>query len=155
MSYDRVNPTYYQTFQPNTPFHPGAEGWQTAPWVTWGENPNLAGRARLATDGLGAAPSCGCSGLGKVVAISGLGAPDAAPITLASTPSWVRTLAMIGAAASAYHGYKRNGSVGWAVGWAFFGSVAPVLALPIALAQGFGEPRSKRMTSNRRGARRR
>src|SRR6266567_4029574 len=44
MSYDQTNPTYYQTFQPDTPFHPGAEGWSTAPWMTWGDNPNLAGR---------------------------------------------------------------------------------------------------------------
>lgn len=68
MSYDRVTPNYYRTFQPDTPFHPGAEGWTKAPWVTWGDNPNLAGKKRLATDGLG-----------RIVAISGLGAePDPA-----------------------------------------------------------------------------
>lgn len=195
MSYDRVNPTYYQTFQQGTPFHAGAPGWTESPWVTWGENPNLAGRRRLATDGLG-----------KVVAISGLGGivsssnpafvcPPDAPhrvadsrtgvtcygdaewaivnqqakpqafippppsayrpqaVTLPSVPPWMRALSTISAAACAYHGYKRNDSVGWAFGWAFFGSVAPFFALPVALAQGFGKPR--KMASNRRRGRKR
>lgn len=196
MSYDVVNPTYYQTFQQGTPFHPGAPGWTEAPFPTWGENPNLAGRRRLATDGLG-----------KVVAISGLGSivkssdpgftcpadaphrvvesrsgvscygdaewavlnqqakspppfvpppPSAyqpSPITIPSVPPWMRALSTISAAACAYHGYKRNESVGWAFGWAFFGSVAPFFALPVALAQGFGKP--KKMASNRRRRRHR
>jgi hypothetical protein len=125
MSYHQPNPTYYQTFQPDTPFHPGAEGWSTAPWMTWGDNPNLAGRRKLATDGLG-----------KVVAISGLGADE--------TPQWVKMgvgiFGTIGAALGAYHGYKRNNSAGWGVAWALFGSVAPFLAVPFAVAQGFGQP---------------
>ncbi len=132
MSFDRVTPTYYQTYQQGTPFEAGAPGWSTAPWVTWGDNPNLGGRRRLATNGLG-----------NVVAISGLG--DAAAL-----PAWYRALGLVGAAACAYHGYRRNDSAGWAVGWAFFGSVAPILALPIALAQGFGKPASRGMTPNRR-----
>lgn len=182
MSYDVVNPTYYQTFQPGTPFHPGAPGWTQAPFPTWGDNPNLSGRRRLATDGLG-----------RIVAISGLGAfqlsdkslkcpsgtqridrPDGsawcatetelaaqravAPPPATSTympaavPTWLRALSMASAAASAYHGYKRNESVGWAFGWALFGSALPIIALPVALAQGFGRP--KKMASNRRRRRR-
>lgn len=40
-----------------------------------------------------------------------------------------------------YHGYKRNhGSIGWAIGWAAFGAVLPILALPIMFAEGFAEP---------------
>ena len=149
MSYHQPNPTYYQTFQPDTPFHPGAEGWTKAPWVTWGDNPNLAGRRKLATDGLG-----------KVIAISGLGAislgpapePGAASMPLlAPVPAWRQALGTVSAAACAYHGYKRNDSVGWAVGWAFFGSLAPFLALPIALAQGYGKPAPRAaMATNRR-----
>lgn len=144
MSFDRVTPTYYQTFQQGTPFEAGAPGWSTAPWVTWGNNPNLGGRRRLATDGLG-----------SVVAISGLG-DAAAPTTLTYSlgsplPAWRRALGLVGAAACAYHGYRRNDSAGWAVGWAFFGSAAPILALPIALAQGFGKPASRAaLTPNRR-----
>jgi len=50
------------------------------------------------------------------------------------------TLASIaGGAASAYHGYKRNHSVGWAVWWGFWGSLLPVFTPIIAYAQGFGK----------------
>ena len=42
-------------------------------------------------------------------------------------------------ALSAYHGYKRNDSVGWAIWWGFLGSVFPVLTPAIAFAQGFGQ----------------
>jgi hypothetical protein len=44
-----------------------------------------------------------------------------------------------GAAAGAYHGYKRTGSVGWAIGWALLGGMFPVITIPVALAQGFGK----------------
>lgn len=44
-----------------------------------------------------------------------------------------------GAATGAYHGYKRNNSVGWAIGWALLGSIFPVITIPVSLAQGFGE----------------
>lgn len=43
-------------------------------------------------------------------------------------------------AACAYHGYKRNNSVGWAIGWAILGGMFPIIAPVIAFAQGFGEP---------------
>ena len=158
MSYDRVNPTYYQTYQPDTPFHPGAEGWSVAPWMTWGDNPNLAGRRRLATDGLG-----------KVVAISGLGGgghtaigigADSADVKAAmdarlAEPAWLKFARLVATGACAYHGYRRNESVGWALGWGLLGSIAPVIAVPVALAQGFGKPLpAERMTSNRRRGRR-
>lgn len=68
MSYDRITPAYYKTFQPDTPYHPGARGWTEAPWPTWGDNPNLAGKRLLATDGLGA--------ITAISGLSGLGSPD-------------------------------------------------------------------------------
>lgn len=56
-----------------------------------------------------------------------------------------RTAWMVASTASmalcVYHGYKRNDSIGWALGWGLFGSLAPVVAPTIALAQGFGKPR--------------
>lgn len=52
-------------------------------------------------------------------------------------------------AALVYHGYKRNESLGWAIGWGILGGIAPVVALPVALAQGFGE-KKKGLTPNRR-----
>ncbi len=43
-------------------------------------------------------------------------------------------------ALSAYHGYRRNRSIGWAVWWALMGALFPVVTPAIALAQGFGQP---------------
>lgn len=40
---------------------------------------------------------------------------------------------------SAYHGYKRNQSIGWAIVWGLLGGIAPVITPAIAVAQGFGE----------------
>lgn len=48
-------------------------------------------------------------------------------------------LGTISAAASAYHGYRRNQSVGWALWWAAMGYVAPVITPAIGLAQGWGK----------------
>jgi hypothetical protein len=47
-------------------------------------------------------------------------------------------------AASAYHGYKRNDSVGWAIVWGGLGAIFPVLTPAIALAQGFGKSKGRR-----------
>lgn len=42
-------------------------------------------------------------------------------------------------AASAFHGYRRNQSIGWALWWAFMGATFPVITPVIAVAQGFGK----------------
>ncbi len=47
------------------------------------------------------------------------------------------TIAMVSAAACAYHGYRRNDSVGWAIWWGAMGALFPIVAVPVALAQGF------------------
>ena len=57
-----------------------------------------------------------------------------------------------GVSAGAYHGYKRNDSVGWAIGWALLGGVFPFITIPVSLAQGFAKPRVRR---NRRRTSRR
>lgn len=46
-------------------------------------------------------------------------------------------------AASAYHGYRRNDSVGWALWWGLMGGMFPVIVPVIAVAQGFGEKEKK------------
>jgi hypothetical protein len=59
--------------------------------------------------------------------------------------------AITGIAASsalAYHGYKRNNSVGWAIGWFFFGALWPI-SVPVALAQGFAKPAVKKNRRSR------
>jgi len=51
-------------------------------------------------------------------------------------------LSAAGAAASAYHGYKRNvasNPVAWAIWWGLWGSALPVITVPIAFAQGFAK----------------
>lgn len=48
-------------------------------------------------------------------------------------------LAVAGTAFGAYHGYKRNNSIGWAIWWGFAGGAVPLFAIPIALAQGYGQ----------------
>ena len=49
----------------------------------------------------------------------------------------------IGTVMGAYHGYKRDDSVGWAIGWALLGGAFWPLTIPIMLAQGFGKPAGK------------
>lgn len=57
---------------------------------------------------------------------------------------WVHSaLSSISGAACAYHGYKRNNSVGWAIGWFFLGSIFFPLTPVIAVAQGFGKPKKE------------
>jgi hypothetical protein len=38
-----------------------------------------------------------------------------------------------------YHGYKRTGSLIWALVYGLAGRWVPVVAVPVAMAQGFGE----------------
>jgi len=49
-------------------------------------------------------------------------------------------LSLAGAVSGAYHGYKRNDSVGWAIGWGLLGGIFPVITIPVSLAQGYGQP---------------
>lgn len=52
-------------------------------------------------------------------------------------------LALAGAGASVYHGYKRNEArnpVAWALWWGLWGAVIPIITVPIAVAQGFAKP---------------
>lgn len=50
-------------------------------------------------------------------------------------------LSVAGTVTGAYHGYRRNKSVGWAIGWAILGSIFPIITIPVSLAQGFGKPK--------------
>lgn len=51
------------------------------------------------------------------------------------------TLVVASTGASAYHGYKRNNSVGWAIVWGLLGGLFPVITPAVAIWQGFGEPK--------------
>jgi hypothetical protein len=67
--------------------------------------------------------------------------PPAGEVAVVQPMSTVARL-VVGAsvAASAYHGYRRNRSVGWAIWWAAMGGLFPIVTPAIALAQGFGQP---------------
>lgn len=56
-------------------------------------------------------------------------------------PDWYKAASVAGTAIGAYHGYMRNDSVGWAVVWALLGGIAPVIVIPVAIAQGIGDRR--------------
>lgn len=59
-----------------------------------------------------------------------------------SSTAWsIAGTAAIGLAA--YHGYKRNRSVGWAIGWALLAGFAPIITTAVAVAQGVGKPKGR------------
>jgi hypothetical protein len=96
----------------------------------------------------------GLNNLGQVAALG----TETTMTTLTATPAWVwwawRAVSMAGAGASAYHGYKRNrGSIGWTIGWAFLGGLAPPITVGVAFAQGFGKPKVRKNRRRRRTSR--
>lgn len=61
-------------------------------------------------------------------------------LTKSSTMSTIYGIAaLVSMAGSAFHGYRRNNSVGWAIWWGIWGGVFPVVVPAIAFAQGFGK----------------
>jgi len=44
----------------------------------------------------------------------------------------------------AYHGYKRNRSVGWGVWWGLMGALFPAPTIAVSIAQGYAKPEKKR-----------
>ena len=42
-------------------------------------------------------------------------------------------------AASLYHGYKRNNSLGWGLAWGALGALFPIITPVVAVAQGYGK----------------
>jgi hypothetical protein len=81
---------------------------------------------------------------------SGQAAPSTTPSALAPVAGVLVTASV---AASAYHGYKRNQSIGWAVWWALMGGLFPVITPAIAVAQGFGDPAHRSSTREFRRSR--
>lgn len=71
---------------------------------------------------------------------AGLGENGNALSVLTSWP--YRALAIAGTVLGAFHGYKRNSSVGWAIVWGLLGGAFPFFTIPVSLAQGFGKKRN-------------
>jgi len=67
--------------------------------------------------------------------------PAAPPFNLrgALTSEPVKTASAI---ALTYHGYRRTGSIVWALIYGLAGRLVPVAAVPISLAQGYGQKKS-------------
>ena len=99
---------------------------------------------------LGSALSMGGDGtLGAAISMGGdgtLGTTDMMGLDQAGQPRvWPAIwglASMASTAACAYHGYKRNNSVGWAIVWGLLGGILPVFSVAIAFAQGFGKPKA-------------
>jgi len=51
-----------------------------------------------------------------------------------------KVLHTAGLVAGVFHGYRRNKSIGWALGWGLLGAMFPYITVPVAFAQGFGKP---------------
>lgn len=48
-------------------------------------------------------------------------------------------LSGVGTILGAYHGYKRNNSIGWGIAWGLLGGAFPFITIPVAFAQGFAK----------------
>jgi hypothetical protein len=64
-------------------------------------------------------------------------------VAVAPSDMWTKAasgLALAGTGLGVYHGYKRTGSLGWALAWGLLGGMFPIITIPVALAQGFARP---------------
>jgi len=75
----------------------------------------------------------------EVYALSGA---ESYQISPAARTFWY-VASVASAAASGFHGYKRNQSVGWAVGWFLLGGLFPIITPVVAVAQGYAKPAKK------------
>jgi hypothetical protein len=89
----------------------------------------------------------------RVIELQGMGAhgmgddvPAAGSTPMEAVAPILGLASLAGMGALAYHGYKRNDSVLWAVGWGLLGGAFPVgtvIGGVIAYGQGFGKPISE------------
>jgi hypothetical protein len=77
------------------------------------------------------------------VLIGDLDPATQAALQEAAKPLFPPIVNQAAAATLVYHGYKRTGSAGWAVAWGFLGYMAPLIGVPVALAQGFAKKKGK------------
>jgi len=77
------------------------------------------------------------------------GSRIAPAMSVQSMQIW-QILSVASSGLSAFHGYRRNNSIGWAIGWAILGGMFPVVVPAIAFAQGFGKPAVRQNAGRRR-----
>ena len=76
--------------------------------------------------------------------VTPLGSPPVEMSYCAKNPAvclFLKIASIAAVSASVYHGYKRNQRVGSAIWWGLGGAIAPVITIPVAIAQGYGQPR--------------
>lgn len=74
------------------------------------------------------------------------------------TTPWQKAMMVAGTVSVpvlAYHGYRRNDSVGWAIVWGLFGSWVWPITVPVAFAQGYAKRKTNRNRRRRRRTSRR
>lgn len=74
----------------------------------------------------------------RSAASTSLGAFDVKSLVSGDSTAW-KVMRVVGGAVGAYHGYKRNNSVGWALVWGALGSLFPIPTAAIGVAQGLGK----------------
>lgn len=121
---ENADPTkegFYE-FTPQTPVRPidAAIPWDKTPLGHVGKGSKRMGQIRRTLNGVGKTTSLGAIG-------------DSTWHTVYGVAS------LAGTGMGAYHGYKRNQSVGWAIGWGLLGGLFPIIVIPVAFAQGFGK----------------
>jgi len=88
---------------------------------------------------LGATPAAGDTG--------DTAAPQSVAASYAAMPMWWKitygTLVTASGALSLYHGYRRNNSLGWGLGWFALGTLFPVITPTVAFAQGFAKRKGR------------
>lgn len=95
---------------------------------------------------LGMINTSGLGGLARVAMrpLAGLGQEDNPDTAIDGRPAFrtasivLSVVATVCGAVAAYHGYKRNNSIGWGIAWYFLGAWFPFITLPVAFAQGYG-----------------
>ena len=73
--------------------------------------------------------------------VGGLGEVTTSPV-LGLTPTQLKFYMALGTAGMGvglYHGWKRTGKTGWALGWGLLGAWFPVVVIPLAFIQGIGK----------------
>lgn len=110
---------------------------QNLPRPTWKGTSGLRGVGCAACD------DAGVNGLGNTVKVlfglKGLGEAAEEGSVSPGLYGLVALISAIGATSGAYHGYKRNNSIGWAIGWFLLGGWFPLITIPVSLAQGYAK----------------
>lgn len=105
--------------------------------------PPFSGMGAYSTDGSLAGPADDLDPMANPLAVQQAQAQVQKP-PVEPQPFWLTTgyqiVATASMAVSAYHGYKRNNSIGWALWWGLMGSMFPIITPVIAVAEGYAKP---------------